>query len=529
MTIPTAAGDLYQTTNTAKNVVLRPAPAGAFTITTKLNHKGTAQYQQGGIIVYGDDDNYIKLDRTSTNTAAATTKTEFVEFVQEVAAVARNAAADHTANLAAAYAPDMWLRIVYNGTNLIGQYSPDGTTWTNAGQASTALPANAKIGFFALSNAATTTVNAVFDWWQVEGPNAPAIPGCVSAPNANPVISSATRTPTGDVTTGTAINFAAAATDADGDTLTYAWDFGDTTTSAQQNPTKTYTTPGTYAAKVTVSDGKGGTATQTLNVVVTQGNRAPTVTAARTPTGTVAPGTELAFTATGADLDGDTLTYAWDFGDTTTSTQQNPTKTYPNAGTYAAKVTVSDGKGGNRGGHGHRGRRRRQPQPDGHRRAHAHGQHARRRADRLHGDRDRPRRRPAHVRVGLRRHDVLDAAEPDEVVPDRRDLHGPGHGLRRQGRHGHHHAQRGRRRPIATRRSRPRRRPRATASPRSRRRSRPRPRTPTATRSPTAGTSTATGRSRPRRRTRRSPTPWARSTPRCCASPTPSAARSPAR
>ena len=59
------------------------------------------------------------------------------------------------------------------------------------------MPANAKIGFFALSNAATTTVNAVFDWWQVEGTNAPAIPGCVTAPNANPVISSATRTPSG--------------------------------------------------------------------------------------------------------------------------------------------------------------------------------------------------------------------------------------------------------------------------------------------------------------------------------------------
>ncbi len=346
VTIPTAAGDLYQTANSAKNVVVRPAPAGAFTFTTKLNHKGTAQYQQGGIIVYGDDDNYIKLDRTSTNTAAATTKTEFIEFIQEVAGTPRNATADHTANLASTFAPDIWLRIVYDGTTLIGQYSPDGTTWTQAGQSSTAMPANAKIGFFALSNAATTTVDAVFDWWQVEGANVAAIPGCVSAPNTNPVITSATRTPTGNVDTNTALSFAAAATDADGDTLTYAWDFGDTTTSTQQNPTKTYTTPGTYAAKVTVSDGKGGTATQTLSVVVTQGNRAPTVVAARTPTGTIAPGAAVAFTATGTDLDGDTLTYAWDFGDTTSSTQQNPTKTFPNAGTYAVKVTVSDGKGG---------------------------------------------------------------------------------------------------------------------------------------------------------------------------------------
>ncbi len=100
--------------------------------------------------------------------------------------MARNATADHTANLPAAQDPNMWLRIVYNGTNLIGQYSADGTTWTQAGQASTALPANAKIGFFALSNAATTTVNAVFDWWQVEGTNAPAIPGCIERPERQP-------------------------------------------------------------------------------------------------------------------------------------------------------------------------------------------------------------------------------------------------------------------------------------------------------------------------------------------------------
>ena len=69
--------------------------------------------------------------------------------------------------------------------------------------------------------------------------------------------------------TGTAISFAAAATDADGDTLTYAWDFGDTTTSDAAEPGEDLHPPGTYTAKVTVTDGKGGTATQTLNVVVT--------------------------------------------------------------------------------------------------------------------------------------------------------------------------------------------------------------------------------------------------------------------
>ena len=344
VTIPAQAGDLYTTSNTAKNVVLRTAPTGAWTMTAKINHKGLVQYQQGGIIVYGDDDNYVKLDRTATNTAA-NANTEFFEFVEEAAGTARNATADHTGNLAATYPQDFYVRMVWDGTSLTGFHSPDGSTWTAVGRASTAMPANPKVGFFALSNAAATVVDVKFDQWQITGPNVD--PGCVPGPNTAPVMGTVARTPTGDVATGTAIAFTAAATDADGDLLSYAWDFGNGSTSTAQNPSFTYTTAGTYTAKVTVSDGRGGTDSKTLPVVVTQPNRAPTVTGSRTPTGVVAPGTSIAFTATGTDADSDTLTYSWDFGDSTAaSTQQNPSHTYATAGTYTARVTVSDGKGG---------------------------------------------------------------------------------------------------------------------------------------------------------------------------------------
>jgi len=36
------------------------------------------------------------------------------------------------------------------------------------------------------------------------------------------------------------------------------------------------------------------------------------------------------------------LTYAWDFGDGTTSTVTAPTHTYAKAGTYTVKLTVTD-------------------------------------------------------------------------------------------------------------------------------------------------------------------------------------------
>ena len=64
----------------------------------------------------------------------------------------------------------------------------------------------------------------------------------------------------------------------------------------------------------------------------------------------------VAFTATGADADGDTLTYAWDFGDGGTAATKDAMHTYTAAGMYTAKVTVSDGKGGTASAHADRDR-----------------------------------------------------------------------------------------------------------------------------------------------------------------------------
>jgi glucose/arabinose dehydrogenase/type 1 glutamine amidotransferase len=64
--------------------------------------------------------------------------------------------------------------------------------------------------------------------------------------------------------------------DADGDPLTYAWDFGDGGTSTEANPAYTYKKNGTYSATLTVSDGTGRHGSASVRVVV--GNTAPKVT-----------------------------------------------------------------------------------------------------------------------------------------------------------------------------------------------------------------------------------------------------------
>nr|WP_313896953.1 PQQ-dependent sugar dehydrogenase [Streptomyces sp. GC420] len=83
-----------------------------------------------------------------------------------------------------------------------------------------------------------------------------------------------------DITSGQAplrVRFSSAgSTDADGDALTYSWDFGDGTTSTSANPRHTYRRNGTYTATVTAKDPGGRTGSADVRVVV--GNTAPRVT-----------------------------------------------------------------------------------------------------------------------------------------------------------------------------------------------------------------------------------------------------------
>jgi len=158
------------------------------------------------------------------------------------------------------------------------------------------------------------------------------------------------------VPAGSAVQFTAQGDDPDGDNddLLYAWDFGDGLTSFEQNPSHVYALPGTYQAKVTVSDATGASANKTITITVTDppGNQAPVVQVAALPTGGEAP-LEVQFSATIGDPDGDAMTYEWDFDDgsptkTGSASKKSTIKTehtYTSAGTYEATLTVSDGKG----------------------------------------------------------------------------------------------------------------------------------------------------------------------------------------
>jgi PKD repeat protein len=142
-------------------------------------------------------------------------------------------------------------------------------------------------------------------------------------------------------TVGVLCQFTDASTDPDGasDITGWEWDFGDGGLTHTRNPTRSYTTAGDKTVKLTVTDAAGATNTVQHTVTV-----APANPGGPTANFTVScAGLDCAFTNTSTPATG--LTFAWDFGDGSTSTDESPTHTY--AATvvteYTATLTVTDG------------------------------------------------------------------------------------------------------------------------------------------------------------------------------------------
>ncbi|MFP4501199.1 MAG: PhoPQ-activated protein PqaA family protein [Candidatus Hydrogenedentota bacterium] len=118
----------------------------------------------------------------------------------------------------------------------------------------------------------------------------------------------------------------------------WAWDFGDGTTSAEQNPEEhTYTTAGTVDVSLTVVSEHGSdSATKTFEVVPVP----PEADFEAEPTEVVV-GEEVAFTDFSVSRAKPIKTWSWEFGDGETSTAQDPAHTYSAPGTYTVRLTVT--------------------------------------------------------------------------------------------------------------------------------------------------------------------------------------------
>jgi len=120
------------------------------------------------------------------------------------------------------------------------------------------------------------------------------------------------------------------------------WDFGDGTTSTARSPQHIYTSPGIYTVSLTVTDTVGAQDTEIKTGLIAV-DRTATLSAQFAAKNRIVTGwTPLEFIDQSS---GNPTSWFWDFGDGTTSTQQNPIHSFLTAGMYPVTLTVTSANG----------------------------------------------------------------------------------------------------------------------------------------------------------------------------------------
>ncbi|HRP57997.1 PKD domain-containing protein [Agriterribacter sp.] len=127
-----------------------------------------------------------------------------------------------------------------------------------------------------------------------------------------------------------------------GDPKYWDWDLGNNQLSNVQNPSATYSQPGTYTVTLVVRNQSGANAvTKTEYITVYP---SPTASLSADITTACLPAS-IQFTGTASTTVGTISEWSWDFGDGGTSTQQNPQHVYTETGYYNVALTVTSSNG----------------------------------------------------------------------------------------------------------------------------------------------------------------------------------------
>lgn len=147
LTIDTQPGDLYETTNTAQNLLLEPVPHGDFIAETKVALQPTENYQQAGLLLYQDDDHYLRLVGESNS---GVDETEWGKETDVTSPYTSFDCSGYPANTCPVYGSGFleppgfspaakavggngtwtWLRIVKEGSTATAYTSTDGHAWS---------------------------------------------------------------------------------------------------------------------------------------------------------------------------------------------------------------------------------------------------------------------------------------------------------------------------------------------------------------------------------------------------------------
>jgi PKD repeat protein len=120
------------------------------------------------------------------------------------------------------------------------------------------------------------------------------------------------------------------------------WELGDGATATTQNAEYTYSTAGTYTVNLTVTNSTTGSDTRTKYEIITV--LAPTPPVANFTVNKTSG--KVPLTVQFNDLSNNTpTTWSWDFGDSTSSAEQNPIHTYTVVGNYTVSLTATNDDG----------------------------------------------------------------------------------------------------------------------------------------------------------------------------------------
>jgi len=143
---------------------------------------------------------------------------------------------------------------------------------------------------------------------------------------------------------GSSITFTDLSTSYPDQIVAWSWDFGDGTSSNEQNPSHTYIDNGRYTIRLTVTDDDGSTAQTSKEIEIS--NVPPTANAGGPYVCKI--NSQIHLTGSATDPGNDTFTYAWDLdNDGSYETYlQNPIFQCDDEGIYPISLRVSDDDGG---------------------------------------------------------------------------------------------------------------------------------------------------------------------------------------
>jgi endonuclease/exonuclease/phosphatase family metal-dependent hydrolase len=193
-TVRGAGADIWGTADSF-HFMSQPLTGNGEIVARVTSIQNTNAYAKGGVMIRG------ALTAGSAHVILDVKPGGGVEFMS------RNANGGSTAFIAGAAVPaPVWLRLKRDATVVIGSWSTNGTTWTELGRATIALPDSVYVGLPVTSHNKTVLNAVTFD-------NVNVIP---EAPNQPPIVSISTPVPDATFAAPASIVVEAAASDSDG-------------------------------------------------------------------------------------------------------------------------------------------------------------------------------------------------------------------------------------------------------------------------------------------------------------------------